>query len=66
MRVLPSLGIKNKAELVDYARQREVPTDGNPELMTMPALKDAAYAHDEVLFVRARMGPRGPAVGSAG
>eukprot|EP00959_Pyramimonas_sp_CCMP1952_P114188 2387615-Pyramimonas_sp.AAC.1 len=48
MRVLPALGLKNKAEQVDYARHREVPTDGNPELMTMPALKDAAYTYDEV------------------
>ena len=65
MRVLPALGIKNKSELVEYVLAHEVPTDGNPELMTMPALKDAAYAYDEVLFVRARSGSRGPAAGRA-
>ena len=67
MRVLPPLGQKNKQELVDYIRDHEVPTDGNPDLMTMPALKSAAYAYDEVLFTRGSSGSssRG-AAGSGG
>ena len=56
MRVLPPLGLKNMQELVDYIGDHEVPTDGNPDLMTMPALKSAAYAYDEVLFTRAAPG----------
>ena len=65
MRVLPPLGQKNK--LVDYVRDHEVPTDGNPDLMTMTALKSAAYSYDELLFTRASAGSssRG-AAGSGG
>ena len=65
--MLPPLGQKNKQELVDYVRDHEVPVDGNPDLMTMIALKNAAYSYDEVLFTRASAGSssRG-AAGSGG